>query len=120
MFGIKLYKTYNKIKHILVKPKLKAMLSPMEHQPFYLPPFTVRLFDKYKYYNHETDSIEYHPQFLEKIRKWIPIFPSKVIRFNLPNCLTFRIINRDFASKWKYDNPCFERKGYFSVSRMIR
>ena len=115
MFGIKLYKTYNKIKHILIKPKLKVMLSPMEHQPFYLPPFTVRLFDRYKYYNHETDSIEYNPQFLEKIRKWIPIFTSKVIRFNLPNVLTFRILNRDFGRKWKYDNPCFESKGYFSI-----
>ena len=83
MFGIKLYKTYNKVKHILVKPKLKMMLSPMEHQPFYIPPFVVPLFNKY--------------------------------RLKLPNVLTFRVLNRDFASKWKYDNPCFESRGYFSI-----
>lgn len=82
MFGIKLYKTYNKVKHILVKPKLKVMFSPMGEQPFYLPPHVITLFNK---------------------------------RMCLPNWMTFRIVNRDFMSKWKYDNPCFESRGYFSI-----
>lgn len=115
MFGIKLYKTYNKVKYVLIKPKLKVMFGPMEGQPFYLPPFAVRLFDKHKYYNRETEEVEYEPNFLNKMRKWFPKFPSKIIRFRLPNFFTFRVINRDFASKWKYDNPCFEQKGYFSI-----
>ena len=72
MFRIKLYKTYNKIKHILIKPKLKVMLSPMEHQPFYLPPHVFILFDKYSEYNTENDRREYNSYFFEKVRKWIP------------------------------------------------
>lgn len=115
MFGIKLYKTYNKIKHILIKPKLKVMLSPMEYQPFYLPPHVFILLDKYSEYNTENDRREYNTYFLAKIRKWIPFFPIKAIKIQLPNWMTFRIINRDFMSKWKYDNPCFEQRGYFSI-----
>lgn len=115
MFGIKLYKTYNKIKHILIKPKLKVMLSPMEHQPFYIPPFVIALFDKHRKLNSETFEYEYDVDFQIKMRKWFPWFPTKAILIKLPNILTFRIINRDFASKWKYDNPCFETRGYFSI-----
>ena len=115
MFGIKLYKTYNKIKHILVKPKLKVMLSPMEQQPFYLPRHLVSLFNKHKYYNGDSCEYEYDMEFVNRMRKIIPFFPVKPIRFFLPKCLTFRIVNRDFESKWKHDDPCFERRGYFSI-----
>lgn len=34
MFGIKLYKTYNEVNHILVKPKLKCWLGTLFNAPF--------------------------------------------------------------------------------------
>lgn len=115
MKKIKLFNTYNKVKHILVKPKLKLMFSPMKHQPFYLPPFCFTLFNKHKYLNQDTFEYEYNSEFLTKVRKWIPNFPTKAINVILPDWMTFRVMNNDFGRKWKYDNPCFEQKGYFSI-----
>lgn len=115
MSKIKLFDTFNKVKHILVRPKLRVMFGRMSRQPFYIPPFSFDLFTKHRYLNRETFEYEYHPQFIVKMQKWFPFFPVKGIRITLPDWMTFRVINNDFSRKWKYDNPCFERRGNFSI-----
>ena len=115
MSKIKLFNTFNKVKHILVRPKLRVMFSRMSRQPFYMPPFSFDLFTKHRYLNRETFEYEYGPQFIAKMQKWFPFFPVKSIRITLPDWMTFRVINNDFSRKWKYDNPRFERRGNFSI-----
>ena len=87
---IKLFRTVKILKDILIMPKLKVMFGRMSMQPFYIPHHTIC----------------FH---LGKLNGYKDI----LIRF--PNWMTFRVINNDFAYKWKYDEARFERRGYFSI-----
>lgn len=87
---IKLFRTLCHMEHILVMPNVRVMFGRMSMQPFYIPQHRLRF----------------------NLRK---LNGFKDIVITLPKWMTFRIINNDFQSKWKYDEARFERGGYFSI-----
>ena len=112
MFGIKLFKTYNKVKHILVRPKVRFWSGYLAYAPFMMNKRDpeIRLFKSEQWY---TNCYEFRPEFKKKLTKlgfgWLkPVY-------TLPLFLKFGIENNDFAGKWKYESARFEWKGLFGI-----
>lgn len=112
MFGIKLFKTYNKIKHILVKPTLKMWCGLLLNAPFLISKRQpeIRLFKSQQWY---INGYEFRPEFQEKLNKWGLGWVKPI--YELPSWLKFGIYNYDFAGKWKYDSARFEWRGVFAI-----
>lgn len=115
MFGIKLFNKYNKVKHILVKPKIKVMFGRWIDQPFrfYNLNLTISLFTKHRVLNKETYKYEFSEDFQKKLNKWKLGWVKPTI--HLPWWMGFGILNTDYYCKWKYDVACFESKPCFSI-----
>ena len=112
MFGIELFKTYNKVKHILIKPTLKMWVGSLFNAPFLINKGNpeIRIFKSKQWY---IDGYDFRPEFKEKLKKyglgWIkPVY-------ELPHWLKFGVYNYDFAGKWKYESARFEWKGVFAI-----
>ena len=116
---IKLWNTYNKVKNIFKKPKLRWYFGKWRNDPC-LPIWrsgNVIRFAKYNEYTREYNVVRYIGSKWNDLGKKNHPILSKIFKpmYVLPTWLSFYIFNRDINWKNKYNEYRFEYPGQFTI-----